>query len=161
MTITNLADLCDFLAADEPRLLNKRLYKATDCGASISLYLPDGAAIHNGSALWEKLPVETPIRGFTIQTIVEGSDATVDSDEFVLPVESETVDAWIKQMEEQAAAEWENANNPMCECGHRSEGHRWAEDTGVGIAGAIKGYECQDKDCTCREFKEDEWYGVE
>lgn len=159
--ITNLRDLCDYFSADEPRLLNKRVYKGTDCGASISLYLADGTAIHNGSPRWEDLPIDTPIRGFTIQTIVEGSDATVDSDEFDLPVDEAVVEAWIKDMEERATELWEDANNPMCTCGHRSEEHRWAEDPSMKITGAVKGYECTTQACDCKEFTEDEWHGIE
>lgn len=37
--ITNLQDLCDYFHADEPRLLNHRIYKDTDCGASISIHI--------------------------------------------------------------------------------------------------------------------------
>lgn len=181
-TITNLDDLCNFLSADTPALMNKRLYKATACGASISVLLtpeayvalgpidvwpgwsccdgreyqsrpwmrtvkdrakvarqeaagvvrhkcpacgkvitvrrisqaltvPDrGAWIHNGSELWERLTRETPIVGFTIQTIVEGSEATVDSDLFKLPVTGAEIDGWIAQMESEAAMLWEEAN---------------------------------------------------
>ena len=227
--ITNLRDLCDYFSADEPRLLNKRVYKATDCGASISLRLAPkvyeslgpiqewehftccareyqgtpnvfstsgkkqlaagvavhscpacgkkhtvklvtkplevdkyrGPWLHNGDPLWEKLTMNTPIVGFTIQTIVEGSDVEVNSDEFDLPVDEAVVEAWIKDMEERATELWEDANNPMCTCGHRSEEHRWAEDPSMKITGAVKGYECTSKDCECKEFKEDEWHGIE
>ena len=108
--ITGLADLCDYFGADEPRSLNRRIYNATACGASISVYLPDGAAIHNGSERWATLTRETPIRGFTIQTIVEGSDATVDSSEFKVPVECEKIGTWIGDMEGEAERLWKEAN---------------------------------------------------
>lgn len=108
--ITTLEDLCNYFDADEPGMLNKRLYKGTACGASISLYLKDGTAIHNGDRRFDDLPIGTGVRGFTIQTIVEGSDATVDSDEFVLPVAESSVDAWLKYMEEKASGEWEKVN---------------------------------------------------
>ena len=50
------------------------------------------------------------VTGFTIQTIVEGSDATVDSDLFTFPVKTAAVDKWIKDMEAEAARLWEAAN---------------------------------------------------
>lgn len=109
--INSLQDLCNFLGADSPRGLNRRIYKDTDCGASLSLYLKDGTAIHNGDSRWDTLPMGTPIRGFTIQTIVEGSDATVDSDLFWVPCPVKWVDEWIKEMESRASELWEEANH--------------------------------------------------
>lgn len=104
--ITNLADLCRYFSAEEPRLLNKRIYKGTDCGASISVTLPDGSEKHNGDD-WTGV---TEITGFTIQTIVEGSEATVDSDFFELPVDKATVDEWMEYMEGEAKVLWNEAN---------------------------------------------------
>lgn len=119
--IESMRDLCDYFYADEPAMLNKRIYKGTDCGASISLYLvepgidpwgreEDHRAIHNGYEEWQTLTMDAPIHSFTIQTIVEGSDATVDSEPFVLPVDTSTVAEWIEFMEAEAAALWEEAN---------------------------------------------------
>lgn len=152
--IENLEDLCHYLSADEPRQLNWRIYKATACGASISLYLKDGTAIHNGDDAWEKLPMDTEIRGFTIQTIVEGSDATVDSEEFELPVHESEVDKWIAEMEGEADVLWQDANNPLCECGHPSDKHRWDDDPRFEKGFAVKGFECQEEGCACKELKE-------
>jgi hypothetical protein len=185
--IRSLRDLCEHFGADIPALLNKRIYKGTDCGASISVHLTQeayvslgpievwpsfkccgrewqgkpwmrtnadrakvqkqeaagiarhkcptcgkthkteriskplvvdpykGAWIHNGDDLWARLMPDTPILGFTIQTIVEGSDATVDSDEFVLPVTVASVEAWVREMESEATALWQEANGDEAE----------------------------------------------
>lgn len=125
-TINSMQDLCDTFYADEPRMLNKRIYKGTNCGASISIKLstPDNANtypsppfpefygywIHNGDRAWDQLTMGTPIEAFTIQTIVEGSDATVDSLPFVLPVEKNEVWQWIGYMEDEAEMLWREAN---------------------------------------------------
>ena len=108
--ISNMGDLLDFWSADAPAMLNKRVYKGTDCGASCSVMLMDGSWVHNGDARWRELTRETEIRAFTIQTIVEGSDATVDSAPFWLPVTTESVDAWVKEMEAQATRFWDRDN---------------------------------------------------
>jgi len=104
--IANLSDLCEYFSADEPRQLNRRIYKDTVCGASISVKTPDGQWHHNGEN-WSEIK---EIVAFTIQTIVEGSDATVDSDEFVLPVKHSEVVAWMSYMENEAARLWDEAN---------------------------------------------------
>lgn len=104
--IKNLNDLCEYFGADTPSDLNRRVYKDTDCGASISVRTPDGKWHHNGDN-WDTVEA---IDCFTIQTIVEGSDATVDSDEFVLPVKTKDVDVWIKTMEAEAEVLWKEAN---------------------------------------------------
>lgn len=108
--ITNMQDLCDFLSADEPARMNRRLYKDTGCGASISVRVTGHGWIHNGASAWEQLTVESPLEAFTIQTIVEGSDATVDSDIFKLPVATKDIDEWIEYMEEESTRLWQQAN---------------------------------------------------
>jgi len=108
--IRTLADLCEFFEVDEPRSLPRRIYKNTDCGASISLQLSDGAWLHTGFPGWEDLTDKTTILAFTLQTIVEGSDATVDSQSFVLPVTQESVKRFIDYMEEEAERLWQEAN---------------------------------------------------
>jgi hypothetical protein len=107
--IRSLADLCNYFGAEEPRSLNRRIYKDTECGASISLQLANGW-LHNGDRRWETLPRSTPILGFTLQTIVEGSEATVDSPVFALPVRESEVREWIADMEAEAARLWDAAN---------------------------------------------------
>lgn len=108
--IRTFADLLDHFDADSPRGLNRRLYKDTDCGASISVRPANGPWVHNGDRKWDTMAADTPIVAFTIQTIVEGSDATVDSDEFRLPVAGADVDAWITDMEVEASLLWQEAN---------------------------------------------------
>lgn len=111
--IKNMQDLCDTFYADEPAMLNKRIYKGTDCGASISVYLEDYdtmVAIHNGDPAWRNLTMDTLIHSFTIQTIVEGSDATVDSKPFILPVDKDEVWKFVEYMESEAEMLWVEAN---------------------------------------------------
>lgn len=104
--IYSLADLLEFFGADTAQSLNRRVYKDTVCGASISVLATDGKWYHTGRD-WTGV---TEIRRFTIQTIVEGSDVTVDSDEFVLPVRVKSVREWVEFMEAEANRLWEEAN---------------------------------------------------
>lgn len=64
--------------------------------------------LHNGDK-WE-VTKRTNLLGFTIQTIVEGSDVTIDSEEFVVPVSTQEVDDWIQEMEAQASFYWNRDN---------------------------------------------------
>lgn len=104
--IRSLRDLCRYFSADDPTQLNRRIYKGTDCGASISVQTPDGKWHHCGED-WSGIK---RIVAFTIQTIVEGSDAEVNSDEFTLPVTCEEVDRWVQDMEAEASRIWDEAN---------------------------------------------------
>lgn len=113
--INNLKDLCDYFCADEPAELNRRIYKDTACGASISVCVSsDGGSavqwVHNGDDLWRELTIATPLLAFTIQTIVEGSDATVDSAPFNIPCSTTEIDRWMTEMEDEASALWKQAN---------------------------------------------------
>lgn len=105
-TIRNLADLLSYFGADSAQGLNRRIYKDTACGASISAQTPDGQWHHNGQD-WSGV---TAIKAFTIQTIVEGSDATVDSEVFAVPVSVKLIDEWIEYMEAEAERLWHEAN---------------------------------------------------
>ena len=105
--IRNLKELCEYFGADSPQRLNRRIYKDTDCGASISVETPDGTWHHNGED-WSGI---TEITGFTIQTIVEGSDAEVNSDTFALPVTHAEVEHWMSDMEDEADRLWHEAND--------------------------------------------------
>jgi hypothetical protein len=51
-----------------------------------------------------------PFIGFTIQSIVEGSDTEVNSDEFMVPTDCEYVDNWVEEMEKQVTYYWERDN---------------------------------------------------
>jgi hypothetical protein len=114
------------LTLDEVNLFNKYLYKGTDCGASVSIQTPDGVWHHNGDD-WTGI---TEAIAFTIQTIVEGSDLTVDSESFTFPVSIKTIDDWCSYMEEQAERIWEQAN-----CEH------YFISLGEETVGAIKIYQ--------------------
>jgi len=104
--IRNLEDLMRFFQVDRVNDLNRSIYRNTDCGASISVQTPDGQWHHNGQD-WSNID---EIIAFTIQTIVERSDATVDSDPFELPVTQQEVDDWINDMEQEAHELWQEAN---------------------------------------------------
>jgi hypothetical protein len=67
--------------------------------------------VHNGNSLWRQLTLETELRSFTIQSIVEGSDATVDSDVFDIPCEVEEVEKWMSEMEDQTSDLWDRDNH--------------------------------------------------
>ncbi len=109
--INNLEDLLNKfgLTLDEVDLFNKYLYKGTACGASISIQTPDEEWHHNGDD-WTGI---TEAIAFTIQTIVEGSDFTVDSDPFTFPVSAKDIDAWCEYMEQEAKSLWEEANGDL------------------------------------------------
>ena len=111
LAIRSLRQLCAYFGADTPRSLNRRVYKDTECGASISLQLQDGSWLHNGQAGWDTLDIKARIQGFTLQTIVEGSDAEVNSDTFYLPVRESEVKAWLADMEAEADQLWHEAND--------------------------------------------------
>jgi hypothetical protein len=108
--IRDFKGLLGFFYADNPRVLNKKIYKQTDCGASISVYLKDGTTVHNGDPRWDTLTGDEKIDGFTIQTIVEGSDAEVNSELFHVPCTQAEVTGWIADMEAQADELWKEAN---------------------------------------------------
>ena len=112
--IRTFFQLLDYFGAEAPRSLNHRIYKDTECGASISILLEGptamGTWVHNGDKRWDTLTGDEKLRGFTIQTIVEGSEATVDSDLFYIPCTQAEVQTWIAEMEAQADDLWKAAN---------------------------------------------------
>lgn len=187
MIINAFADLCTHFGSDlSLASLNRRIYKDTECGASISVYgtlpaaeapadavatqqrkqsieydrvLPtlmaayakatpedrarieaDDALFHTGKPdaiiAWARtlvpdaFPTATPERvsvvfhngqrdrlpesflltGFTIQSIVEGSDASVNSELFPIGTPGEQIDAWMADMEAQVDSLWQEAN---------------------------------------------------
>ena len=105
--IRSLQDLMNYFSAERVTDLNRRIYRGTECGASISVRTPDGVWHHNGQD-WSGIE---EITAFTIQTIVEGSDAEVNSAPFVLPVTEEEVENWITHMESEADSLWREANS--------------------------------------------------
>ena len=60
----------------------------------------------------EKWPVtkKTNLLGFILRTNIDGSDVTVASEEFVVPVETARVSEWMKEMEKQADFYWNRDN---------------------------------------------------
>jgi hypothetical protein len=70
-----------------------------------------GVAYHNGHN--EPIPAAFVLESFTIQTIIENSDAEVNSAPFeVGKTTGEQVDAWVSEMEDQADDLWCEANKP-------------------------------------------------
>ena len=199
MTINTLSDLYTLFGADESfASLNRRVYKDTSCGASISIYgtlpadeaspqaranaqaaglrsmlMPEyerilptlteaynqappetqeriaaaDAEFHQGTpsalASWARtvvpdafpvtdvaldrvpavyhnghhdpIPASFVLTGFTLQTIVEGSDAEVNSDIFPIGTTKAEVDVWIEEMEAEADYLWREANDEDAE----------------------------------------------
>ena len=88
-------------------LINFSATSVASCGASISVQTPDRVWHHCGNKGWEDIK---EIVAFTIQTIVEGSVAEVNSDAFELPVRVSEVENWMTDMEAQADDLWKEAN---------------------------------------------------
>lgn len=88
MTIRNIEDFAKFFGSESVDQLDHDVYKYTDCGAWI---------------YWDE-------KSFTIGSIVEGSDAEFD-ETFEYPVESETVDAWLEELERLTDEAWHEAND--------------------------------------------------
>jgi hypothetical protein len=124
------ADLLAYWSADDFYSMNRRAYKNTACGASVSVYgwyRGRPAVRHNGqdrpsyNDVWPPeaiageyadFPADFDFEAFTIQTIVEGSDATVDSDPFEFGCYTAAqVDAWVSDMEAKAERLWLEAND--------------------------------------------------
>jgi len=63
----------------------------------------------NFHSAWD-IPINTPILGFSIQTIVEGSKADVDGEYMEVPIAVKKVQQWIDNMEEQAEFYWKRDN---------------------------------------------------
>jgi hypothetical protein len=113
-TINTLSDLCAMLGVEEKNItanrLSRRIYKDTNCGASISVQcMVDDMPVwfHNGDST---ILDGKKLVGFTIQTIVEGVEATVDI--AFMPVGTTTtgqVREWIKDMESEASRLWDEA----------------------------------------------------
>lgn len=63
---------------------------------------------HNGHR--DPIPASFVLTGFTIQSIVEGSDAEVNSDLFPIGTTKAEVDMWIEEMEAEVDRLWDEAN---------------------------------------------------
>lgn len=88
MIINNIMDIVVGKGLEDPEQLHHHIYKYTDCGAWIE---------------WDDEWV-------TIGSIVEGSDAEF-SESFHFPVDSETLDVWITQLEQLCDEAWHEAND--------------------------------------------------
>ena len=116
MKITTMNDLYEhFDSEDSFRMLNRRIYKDTACGASISVYgTVDGKEVQYHNGYHDPLPANFVLEAFTIQTIVEGSDASVDSSKFVAgTATADDINAWIEEMEAEADRLRLEANNEV------------------------------------------------
>lgn len=89
MKINNINDLAAHMGTDVQRLEHD-LYKYTACGAWIT---------------WDDTSV-------AVGSIVEGSDAEF-SEFFVFPFPSETLDAWIQDLERMCDEAWHEANGQL------------------------------------------------
>lgn len=87
MLISNIADIVKGKGLEEAEQLDHYVYKYTDCGAWIA---------------WDD-------NSITIGSIVEGSDAEF-SRRFLFPVDSDTLDAWITELEQLCEDAWQEAN---------------------------------------------------
>ena len=88
-TITNINDLAAMLGADpNEESIRRRVYKDTDCGASISV---DETGVQLGS-------------------IVEGSDVEIEASFLAFPFTSDDYDDAIQYVEGEAEREWLLAN---------------------------------------------------
>ena len=88
MVINSIQDFAEYLGVGKNEI-EKAIYKATACGAWID---------------WNT-------SGIRIGSIVEGSDAEF-SQEFTFPVSSETIEAWLEELEELTDEAWKEANGP-------------------------------------------------
>jgi hypothetical protein len=87
ITINSIDDIVKGKGLERAEQLNHYVYKYTDCGAWVA---------------WND-------NGVTIGSIVEGSDAEF-SESFLFPVESDTLDAWINELEQLCEEAWIEAN---------------------------------------------------
>lgn len=99
-TITNASDLAEYLGANEPteRAMSRRLYKATSCGAWLTLS-------------------ET---GITVGSIVEGVDQTTATHALTFPFEATELDDVIADVENEVQQIWD-ATHGCDECSPEDE----------------------------------------
>jgi hypothetical protein len=89
--IANTKQLADHLGADPTvRSIQRRIYKDTACGASITIHV------------W----------GVEVSSIVEGSDAEVPPCSLAYPFTGDDFDRAVEHVEEVADELWREANEP-------------------------------------------------
>lgn len=109
----NLEAILSYYGAKNVRELGHRLYKGYDCGPHLSVRLHDGTWRHS-----EQLSgVENGnVRSLLVGSIVEGSDASVNGEEFDLLREDETekvvadFNEGVDAVNEEACRLWDEAN---------------------------------------------------
>lgn len=131
--IRTMADLCNHFGGNGPSGMERRVYKDTACGASISL-LSGGQWVHSGSREMAALTEDSPLEGFTIQSIVEGIEATADGAPVYVPCLKSDVEAAVRWVEEEADRLWSETHG--CEkCGEEGEGGYAAVDPECAACG--------------------------
>jgi hypothetical protein len=114
--VRTMGDLCD-LYGSEPARLDRTIYKATDCGASVGVLRESGKWVY-GTDLRD-VPRAEQILAVKFSSIVEGIDATADGEEVEIPCRLKAVVTALADVEAEAARLWEETHG--CEgCG--SEG---------------------------------------
>ena len=88
------------------RLLNKYFYKGTDCGGWLELEQWPYLDINPNTGI-----DETDVKAVIIGTIIEGSDAELGPYRFEFPINRDMFWQQVEDMNQEAAALWEEANS--------------------------------------------------
>lgn len=103
--ISTLRELAEYVGAAQPTVtsISHRLYKETECGASLSVYSDTGPH-HNGS------DYDGSITGVQVNSICEGGSDSCDAefvgDLLVVPFAGEAFDQQVQGIEDQVAEHW-------------------------------------------------------
>ena len=113
-TIRTMTDLYTHFGSEPSfRSLNRRIYKDTACGAHISVYGTVSGrpvAFHNGHT--DPIPEDFVLMTFVVGSIVEGSEAHVDSPLFEAGrCTGERLDRGVADMEAEVDRLWREAND--------------------------------------------------
>ena len=112
--LANLKAILDCWGAKSVHELGRYLYKHTDCGPHLSVRLHDGEWRHSGSLVGIE---NGAVRALRVGSIVEGSDATVEGDEFDLLCDDTEKDvvarfnAQVDEVDRIACDLWDEANS--------------------------------------------------
>lgn len=109
-TISNLRDFAALMGEDDPRRLPRALYKATACGASLGLTMPDESRLYEGRPGWDALTLDTPVAGVSVSSIVEGSDVEVCPRYLDFPFTAAEWDKAVESVEDEADFYWRRDN---------------------------------------------------
>lgn len=105
--IENLSGLLGFFGAENTGELPGRVRKETGCGAVIELLLDNGAWVGEESGI-DEVAAEKVV-GFKLLTIVEGSDAEIETDEIEFPVGEAEMREALEWLEGEAERAWSEA----------------------------------------------------